>query len=71
MLDEQLGSARMWDNLLYLTQVDHESAVATDYHWIGLKRFLHEFHRGAKHVGMYLIVAQMTDPDVIAHSLYI
>ena len=71
VLDEQLGGAGMRDDLLYLAKVDQESAMAADNHRIALQRFLHLLHGGAKHVGMHLIVAQMTDLDVVAHGLYI
>ena len=43
--------------------------MAADNHKITLQRFLHLFHGGTQHVGMHLIVAQMTHLDVVANGL--
>ena len=43
--------------------------MTSDYHRIVLQGFLHLLHRGTKHVGMHLTVAQMVDLDVVAHGL--
>ena len=69
VFDEQLGGAGMGDDLLDLPKVDQEGTMAADNHRIVLQRFLHLFHRGTKHIGMHLIVAQMAHFDVVAHSL--
>ena len=69
MLDKQLCGAGMRDNLLYLTKVDQKGAMAADNHRVALQRLLQLFHRGAKHIGMHLSVAQMAYLDVVAHGL--
>ena len=39
VIDEQLGGAGMRDDLLYLTEVDQEGAMAADNHRVALQRF--------------------------------
>ena len=71
VLDEQLGGTSMRNNLIYLSKVNQESTMAADNHRIILQRILHLFHRGAKHIGTYVLVAQMTHLHVVAHGLNI
>ena len=61
----------MRDDLLYLTEVDQEGAMAADDHRIVLQRFLHLFHRGAEHIGTHLSVVQIADLHIVANGLYI
>ena len=59
------------EQLLDLTKVDQEGAMAANNHRIVLQRFLRLFHCGAKHISTHLPIAQMADLDIVAHGLNI
>ena len=68
---QELHGAGIGGDLLHLTEIDHEGAVATDYHGIGLQRILHLFHRGAEHICMNLTIVLVHDLDVVTNGLYV
>ena len=54
VLDEQLGSARTRNDLVHLSEIDEEGAVATHDHRIGLEFVFYLLGGGAEHVGLHL-----------------
>ena len=67
----ELHGAGIGGYLFHLTKINHEGTMTTDYHGIVLQRVFHLFHRGTKHIGMYLIAVQLADFNIVAYGLYI
>lgn len=70
VIDDELHTAGLGDDLLHLGKVDEESTMATDNHRVIMKIIFHLLGGGTNHIGTYLLITQMAYLHIVADRFY-
>ena len=71
VLHHELHRTGIGNNLLYLPQIDQESAMTAHDQRISLQILFHLFGCGAKHIGLYIAIEQLAHFHIVTDGLNI